>query len=131
MVRLLLLSGADQKLVNDAGRTPLSVACCPNNPCKNPELEKVVKLLSGEIALGETDNGVTGGASKGLFKQTGTQDRVSVKIKEAESVSTMSGAGEEAGGAKEVSKEEDVYEFTTSKESTPTSSRASARYVSN
>ena len=122
----MLLSGADKSLVNNDGRSPLSVASCPNNPCINPELENVVKLLNGEIPLGESSEGssVNGGASKGLFK---SQDNriLSVKIKAPVKPASMSGAGEEAG-AKEVTKEEDVYEFKTSKESTPTSSRASA-----
>ena len=54
---MLLLSGADQSLVNNDGRSPLSVASCPNNPCTNPELENVVKLLNGEIPLGECSEG--------------------------------------------------------------------------
>ena len=125
---MLLLSGADQSLVNNDGRSPLSVASCPNNPCTNPELENVVKLLNGEIPLGECSEGssVTGGASKGLFKTQAQDNRIlSVKIKAPVKPASMSGAGEEAG-AKEATKEEDVYEFKTSKESTPTSSRASA-----
>ena len=124
-MRLLLLNGADKTLLNKEGRLPLSVASCPNNPCKSPELEKVVKLLNGEISLDETsEDSVTGGASKGLFK--GLDNKfLRLEIEPPEESASMSGTGEEAG-AKEVSKEEDVYEFKTSKESTPTSSRASA-----
>ena len=88
---MLLLSGADQSLVNNDGRSPLSVASCPNNPCTNPELEKVVKLLNGEIPLGDCSEGssVTGGASKGLFK---SQDNriLSVKIKAPAKPASMS-----------------------------------------
>jgi len=122
VVRLLLLSGADQHLVNNDGRTALSVASCPSNPCQNPELANVVKLLSGEIPLGET-LGSTEGVAKGLFKAS--QDRIlSLKIKTPQKPPSMS--AEDAAGSNTASKEEDVYEFKTSKESTPSSSRASA-----
>jgi len=126
VVRLLLLNGADQGLVNNDGRTALSVASCPNNPCTNPELESVVKLLSGELSLDQTvgESCIVGGASKGLFKQQ-QQDRIlSVKIKAPVKPGTMS--GEEAPASTAATKEDDVYEFKTSKESTPTGSRASA-----
>ena len=118
MVRLLLLSGADQSLVNNDGRTALCVASCPNNPCTNPDLGSVVKLLSGDLPLGEAPD--TTGASKGLFKER----ILSVKIKAPAKPASMS--GEEAVAKEAATKEEDVYEFKTSKESTPTSSRASA-----
>ena len=118
MVRLLLLSGADQSLVNNDGRTALCVASCPNNPCTNPDLGSVVKLLSGDLPLGEAPD--SAGASKGLFKER----ILSVKIKAPAKPASMS--GEEAVAKEAATKEEDVYEFKTSKESTPTSSRASA-----
>ena len=111
------MSGADQQLVNNDGRTALSVASCPNNPCTNPDLDNVVKLLNGEIPLGEESVG----ASKGLFKDSRI---LSVKIKAPSKPASMS--GEEPNNSNTAAKEEDVYEFKTSKESTPTSSRASA-----
>ena len=69
VVRLLLLSGADQTLLNADGKTALTVASCPNNPCTNPELVLVVRLLRGETPL-EENKETTGrpGARTGLFQ---------------------------------------------------------------
>merc|ERR1711892_711146 len=73
VVRLLLLSGADPNLLNGDGRTALSVASDLSNPCSHPDLSTVVKLLKGELALGDlsSDPGTAVGASKGLFRGGG------------------------------------------------------------
>jgi len=147
VVRLLLLNGADPDLLNGDGRTALSVASDFNNPCTNPELVSVVKLLKGELALGDPDHGVGGvGASKGLFRgpgQAGHQDSLSGQGKAAAGggskgsskgklsyggpPSTQQGMSGEEVSSSQGGKEEDVYEFkTSSKEATPTSSRGSA-----
>ena len=69
----------------------MSVASCPNNPCTNPELESVVKLLSGELSLDQTvgESCIVSGASKGLFKP-GQERIVSVKIKAPNKPASMS-----------------------------------------
>jgi len=136
-------------LQNGDGRTPLSVASCPLNPCTNPDLQTTVKLLKGELPLGELsqDPGCGGGASKGLFRAPPRgQDTVLGQGKAAAGGGTKGSSkgklsyegpvviqqinqgmsGEEVTSS-QGGKEEDVYEFkTSSKEATPTSSRGSA-----
>ena len=112
--------------MNNDGRTALSVASCPNNPCTNPELESVVKLLSGELPLDQTVAEVCKGegASKGLFKP-GQERIVSVKIKAPSKPASMSGEEPATSTDPAANKEDDVYEFKTSKESTPNEAEAS------
>ena len=118
--------------MNNDGRTALSVASCPNNPCTNPELESVVKLLSGELPLDQTVAEVCKGegASKGLFKP-GQERIVSVKIKATSKPASMSGEEPATSSAPAANKEDDVYEFKTSKESTPNEAEASTAAPTN
>ena len=119
---MLLLSGADQALVNADGKTALVVASCPNNPCTNPDLSLVVRLLTGETPLDETSEGSgRQGARAGLFQGRGHSTTMS-----GEEVSTSTTTTTTAPTTTTANKEDDVYEFKTSKETTPTSSRGSA-----
>lgn len=141
------MSGADSTLLNGDGRTALSVASDLDNPCTNPELVNVVKLLKGEISLGELSVESTSSASKGLFRGSVAGsgkglDAVSAQGKAAAGGGSKGSSkgklsysglpGSQGMNGEEVSssqggKEEDVYEFkTSSKEATPTSSRGSA-----
>jgi len=137
VVRLLLLHGGDPQLLNGDGRTALSVASDLNNPCTNPELATVVKLLRGELPLGDLGPESVG-ASKGLFRvsgqgkaATGGGNKGSSKGKLSyvgqPALPTQQGMSGEEVTSSQGGKEEDVYEFkTSSKEATPTSSRGSA-----
>jgi len=110
VVKLLLKSGANKEALNAERKTPLEVARNPENPCTNPDLQRVVLLLQGNLdESGEEEerqerDKVRGSARGQLFTNMSTAEEVTSSTQQ-----------------------EDVYEFkTSSKEATPTSSRGSA-----
>ena len=121
---MLLLSGADQTLVNADGKTALTVASYPNNPCTNPDVGLVVRLLRGETPLEENkETNGRPGARTGLFQGEETNTTMS---SEEVPATTTAATTTTTTTASTASKDDDVYEFKTSKETTPTSSRGSA-----
>jgi len=127
-------SGAEKQAVNAERRTPLQVACNPENPCLNPELKKVVAYLEGHLPDSEAESSDQDTETSGR-QRTPKESRHGENLRRGRGQlfggdMAASGTGEEvssSSGGGPTAQQEDVYEFkTSSKEATPTSSRGSA-----
>lgn len=98
------------------------VACNPENPCQNPDLSRVVRLLQGTLDQVSPDKEEEGA---GDWRRDGEGGKSGEVFRRGQLFGEMA-SGEEVTSST-VQREEDVYEFkTSSKEATPTSSRGSA-----
>jgi len=127
-------SGADLTALNEQKKTPLEVAASPENPCENPDLEKVIKFLGGDYQEEEETEGSNSSPTQQQEKLAGdnkTPSRQPQRGRVQLFSTNMSNSNKEANTNNEEvtssNQKEDVYEFkTSSKEATPTSSRGSA-----
>jgi len=147
VVKLLVASGADVTALNDNKKTPLEVASNPENPCQNPDLQRVIRYLGGgdnEPDQQEPDSSPIQEPEEGGEEELDLEEREifqeqrrgqGLRIRgqlfsvPASRMANNSGAATGANGEEVTStnQKEDVYEFkTSSKEATPTSSRGSA-----
>jgi len=121
---LLLKAGADKEALNSDKKTPLQVASCPDNPCNNPDLRKVVQLLEGALAESGEEEDFSDLTEEAPADKEGRKLGEGLRAR-GQLFGEMS-TGEEVSSSTQ-QREEDVYEFkTSSKEATPTSSRGSA-----